>query len=63
LSETQTAVAWPQSHLSLVATPRPGGFDELMERIREAITLCLEVHGESPELLDFIGVQRVRVSA
>lgn len=37
--------------------------DELMERIREAITLCLEVHGESPELLDFIGVQRVRVSA
>jgi predicted RNase H-like HicB family nuclease len=37
--------------------------DELMERIREAIALCLEVQGEPPESLDFIGVQRVRVSA
>jgi len=37
--------------------------DDLMERIREAIALCLEVQGEPPESLDFIGVQRVRVSA
>lgn len=37
--------------------------DELMERIREAIALCLEVQSEPPESLDFIGVQRVRVSA
>jgi predicted RNase H-like HicB family nuclease len=37
--------------------------DELIERIREAIALCLEVQGEPPESLDFIGVQRVRVSA
>jgi len=37
--------------------------DELMERIRESIALCLEVQGEPPESLDFIGVQRVRVSA
>jgi len=37
--------------------------DELMERIREAIALCLEVQGEPPESLDFIGVQSVRVSA
>jgi len=37
--------------------------DELIERIREAIALCLEVQGEPPEALDFIGVQRVRVSA
>ncbi len=36
--------------------------DELMERVREAIALCLEVQGE-PEPLDFIGVQRVTVSA
>ena len=35
--------------------------DELMERIREAIALCLEVEGE-PETLDFVGVQRVTVS-
>ena len=35
--------------------------DELMERIREAIELCLEVQGESGEALDFIGVQRVSV--
>lgn len=37
--------------------------DDLMERIREAIALCLEVQGEPPDSLDFIGVQRVRVSA
>ena len=37
--------------------------DELVERIREAISLCLEVQGKPPESLDFIGVQRVRVSA
>jgi predicted RNase H-like HicB family nuclease len=37
--------------------------DQLMERIREAIQLCLEVQGEPAETLDFIGVQRVRISA
>ncbi len=37
--------------------------DELMERIREAIELCLEVQGESTESLDFVGVQRVRVGS
>jgi len=30
-------------------------FDELMVRIREAVELCLEVHGESVERLDFSG--------
>jgi len=37
--------------------------DELMERIREAIELCLEVYGETPEPLDFVGVQRISVAA
>jgi predicted RNase H-like HicB family nuclease len=37
--------------------------DELMERIREAIELCLEVQGEEPEHLDFIGIQRISVAA
>lgn len=37
--------------------------DALMERIREAIELCLEVQGESPQDLEFIGVQRVTVAA
>ena len=37
--------------------------DELMDRVREAITLCLEVEGESAEGLEFIGVQRVKVPA
>lgn len=37
--------------------------DELMARIREAIELCLEVRGEAPEPLDFVGVQRVSVAA
>ena len=37
--------------------------DELMERIREAIEVCLEVQGSNTEPLDFIGVQRVTVVA
>jgi predicted RNase H-like HicB family nuclease len=36
--------------------------DELMERAREAIELCLEVEGEDPEPLAFVGVQRLTVS-
>ena len=37
--------------------------DELMERIKEAIALCLEVQGEAGEALDFVGVQRVRLAS
>jgi predicted RNase H-like HicB family nuclease len=36
--------------------------DVLMERIREAIELCLEIDGMPPEPLDFVGVQRVTVT-
>jgi predicted RNase H-like HicB family nuclease len=36
--------------------------DVLMERIKEAIELCLEVQ-EEQELLDFVGIQRVTVAA
>jgi predicted RNase H-like HicB family nuclease len=36
--------------------------DELIERVREAIQLCLEVEGESSEIMDFVGVQRVTVT-
>jgi len=32
-----------------------------MQRIKEAIELCLEVTGTDPESLDFVGVQRVTV--
>jgi predicted RNase H-like HicB family nuclease len=37
--------------------------DELMERIKEAIALCLEVQGETGDTLDFVGVQRVRLAS
>jgi predicted RNase H-like HicB family nuclease len=37
--------------------------DELMERVREAIELCLEVQSNEAESLDFVGVQRVTVDA
>jgi predicted RNase H-like HicB family nuclease len=36
--------------------------DTLMERIREAIALCLEVQGGPPTKLEFVGVQRVVVA-
>lgn len=35
--------------------------DKLMERIREAIELCLEVEQDVPATTEFIGVQRVSV--
>ena len=36
--------------------------DELMERIRESIELCLEVEGTTEtQELEFVGVQRVTV--
>jgi len=37
--------------------------DELMERVKEAVELCLEVAGEEIEPLDFIGVQRITIAA
>jgi predicted RNase H-like HicB family nuclease len=36
--------------------------DELMERIKEAIQLCLEVYGEEAfEDLELVGVQKIAV--
>ncbi len=37
--------------------------DQLIERVREAIELCLEVETDQPERLDFVGVQRIAVAA
>jgi predicted RNase H-like HicB family nuclease len=36
--------------------------DELMERVKEAIALCLEERGRPPDTLTFVGIQRVRVT-
>ena len=37
--------------------------DDLMARIREAIELCLEVEGQEPSNLEFVGIQRVTIAA
>jgi predicted RNase H-like HicB family nuclease len=34
-----------------------------MERMQEAIELCLEVAGEEVEPMTFVGVQRISVAA
>jgi len=36
-------------------------FDTLMERIKEAILLCLEVYGEDYPTTELIGIQKVAV--
>jgi predicted RNase H-like HicB family nuclease len=36
---------------------------ELMERVREAIALCLEAEPESAVRLEFVGVQRLSIPA
>jgi predicted RNase H-like HicB family nuclease len=35
--------------------------DELMQRIREAIELCLEIDENPIESLEFVGVQRIAI--
>ena len=37
--------------------------DEVMERIQEAIALCVDVRGEDPPSLEFIGIQRLTIAA
>ena len=37
--------------------------DDVTERIREAIALCLEVEGMPEEELEFVGIQRVTIAA
>jgi predicted RNase H-like HicB family nuclease len=35
--------------------------DEVIERIREAIELCIEEQGADIESLDFVGIQKITV--
>ena len=35
--------------------------DKLVQRVREAIELCLEVERDAPTTTEFIGVQRISV--
>lgn len=37
--------------------------DEVMQRIREAIELCLDVEGAPQRSLEFIGLQRITIAA
>ena len=37
--------------------------DQLIERVREAIELCLEAEADAGERLDFVGVQRIVIPA
>lgn len=37
--------------------------DEITQRIREAIELCLEVEGAPERNLEFIGIQRITIAA
>jgi predicted RNase H-like HicB family nuclease len=37
--------------------------DPAMQRIREAIELCLEEQGEPVDIPEFVGIQRVTVAA
>ncbi len=35
--------------------------DELLERVKESIQLCLEVYGEDFPAMEFVGIQKVAV--
>lgn len=36
--------------------------DEVNERIREAVELCLEVEGVQERSLEFVGIQRINIA-
>jgi len=37
--------------------------DQVSDRIREAIALCLEIEGAPEQELEFVGIQRVTIAA
>jgi predicted RNase H-like HicB family nuclease len=37
--------------------------DEVTERVREAVELCLEVEGAPAQTLEFVGIQRITIAA
>jgi len=37
--------------------------DEVTQRIREAVELCLEVVGAPEQTLEFVGIQRITIAA
>lgn len=37
--------------------------DEVTQRIREAIELCLDVQGGPEQSLEFVGIQRITIAA
>lgn len=37
--------------------------DELMERMREAVELCLDIEVAPDQSLEFIGIQRITIAA
>ena len=37
--------------------------DELMERVKEVIALCVEEQGSPAEELEFVGVQRIHIAS
>lgn len=37
--------------------------DQVIERVREAIELCVEVEGAPEEVLEFVGIQRITIAA
>jgi predicted RNase H-like HicB family nuclease len=37
--------------------------DELIERMKEAVELCLEAEGAPAQSLEFIGIQRITIAA
>jgi hypothetical protein len=55
------AILSPQSLILLDVIPKQNRDNELMERIKEAIELCLEFEQEQSEILEFVGVQKVLV--
>ena len=63
-------IEWDEEGVYVASVPQlPGchtdstSLDELMVEIREAIQLCLEVEGQEPNNLEFIGIQRVTIAA
>jgi len=63
LSATRRASTLPSVPQIPACHTQARSLDEITERIREAIELCLDVEGAPEHSLEFVGIQRVTIAA
>ena len=53
----------PQAEWRGIINTQARSLDDVTQRIREVIELCLEVEGAPEQSLEFVGIQRITIAA